>query len=309
MRLQQQLFLISSLLMLPQTMLGVFEMHRAANAYKNNDLTHAQNLLDTVLTNDPQNYEALYNLGKIAYKQEKFESAQAYFDKARNCDQISEKMHEQALFDLGNSQAQLKKWHDALKSFENVLEINPDNEFAKKTIEQIKKILEEEKQKEEEQKKNEEKNKQENKQNEENQDNNDQKNNNQNQEQQDQNEQNQNQDTQEQQTGMNNDQQQKDNKKDNQPKNQKNDQQHGDKNQQEDKDRQIGSKDSEKQKAEQHDEKEAQAAANKKTDEKEKIDYETRLLQMVANADADKSKMLLQRKLKNETVRHGQKNW
>lgn len=138
---------------------AILESHYACKAYKNNDLDGATTLLNGLVNNDPDNDQALYNLGKVAYKKGEFETATAYFSKAALAPHISPPLQEQALFDLGNSQAQLKQWPEAIESYEAVLKRNPDHEPAKKTLEQIKKIMEQEKQKQQqdEQKKDQEK--------------------------------------------------------------------------------------------------------------------------------------------------------
>ena len=304
-----------------QIIMPIFDTYRAVNAYKNDDLESAQTIFDNLVTQDPDNCEALYNLGKIAYKKNNFEGAEAYFDKAVQVHSGSEKFQEQALFDLGNSQTKLKKWHEALKSFEDVLKINPNNEYAKKTLEQIKKIIEQEEQKKQEQEKKQQDQKKEQDKKDESQDKNEQQDsgNDKKQEQnkdggkqegQDQNEKN---DQQSQQQKEQSDQ--KDNKDSSNDKNNK--QQSNDEadSKKQERSQQTDEADKRQQQAERdkqdisHEKDKQNASVGNEDKKSEKMDYETMLLQEAENEDAAMSKKLLQSQLKKEMVRHGQKNW
>ncbi len=134
------------------TMHCYFEKYRAQRAYKQGDNKQAQYLLDEMLTQDPDNAEVAYNLGKVALKEKEFSKAAAYFNAVTQSASASLSLHEQAWYDLGISNVHLKQWEEALASFQEVLKINSENEYAQKMIDQIKKILEEKKQQEQEQK-------------------------------------------------------------------------------------------------------------------------------------------------------------
>lgn len=303
------------------TALSFFDNDRAARAYRDNDLSAAQNIYNKALIEDPSDYQALYNAGKIAYKQGTFELSEAYFSKALECPDLSSKFQEQAFFDWGNSQAQLKKWLDALKSFEEVLKLNPDNDYARKTIERLKEIIEQEKQKEEQkqeqdQKKDQEKDKEQDKEKD-----------NDNQDQEDKNNDQKNKDDDSQGDNKQQDQQNKNQSKDNEQKDNKNSNQQ-DQNQQQNKeqqskkeeDRKDDAQGAEKQDKEQLDKaaemeqqekenKEKLAASEKKSGEKEDTSREMMLVRLVENSDAAMSKMLLQKQINKEEKRDGQKNW
>lgn len=135
------------------TMQCYFEKYRVQNAYKQGDMQQAQYLLDEMLTQEPDNAEVAYNLGKVALKQKEFVKAVAYFNLVTQTKTASASLREQAWYDRGLSQVHMQQWEDALASYEEVLKINADNEYAQKMIDQIKKILEEKKQQEDQQKK------------------------------------------------------------------------------------------------------------------------------------------------------------
>ena len=122
-----------------------FDTWRAAKAYKNNDIDTAKNLYQKAIEKYPEESIALYNLGKIIYKEGDYKKAAGLFEKAA---QITSKNQEkeQAYFDLGESNFKLKDYQKAIYAYENVLKINPNNEIARKRLEEAKKLLEQEKQ-------------------------------------------------------------------------------------------------------------------------------------------------------------------
>lgn len=126
-----------------------FDAYRAMKAYEHGDLAKAQDLFDTMLLQNPDDDTTLYNLGKIAFKQQQFSRAAAHFKKVTI--QEHSLLREQAWYDLGLSYVKMEQWQEALDAFEQVLKINPEHEHAKKMIEQIKKMLEEQKKEEEKQ--------------------------------------------------------------------------------------------------------------------------------------------------------------
>ncbi len=132
--------------------LAYFEEYNACHAYKNGDNACAQKLYDELLTRRPDNASAAYNCGKIALKEKEFEKAEAYFNHVTKNAAAPNALREQAWYDAGLSFVHRELWQDALNSFQEVLKINPDNEYAKKMIEQIQKKLDEQKQQEEQQK-------------------------------------------------------------------------------------------------------------------------------------------------------------
>jgi len=144
--------------------------YRIAKAYEKQDYNTAQQLLEATLIENSANEQALYNMACIFYQKKEFAQAGDYFKKIA----LSESSHkEQAWFGLANSLVQLMDLEGALHGYEEVLNINPDNERARKNYEIVKKMLEEQKEqkKQQQHKKENEKNKQGDKQD---QDNNDQ---------------------------------------------------------------------------------------------------------------------------------------
>ncbi len=124
------------------------EAHRA---YSDHDLSKAGNLLERKIARDPHDQQTLYNAGVVAYEQEKFSAAQAYFNSAAQADNDMQ-LKETALFNRGNSEVKLERLEDAIKSYEAVLKINPKNERAAHNLDLVKKMLEQKKQQEQKKK-------------------------------------------------------------------------------------------------------------------------------------------------------------
>ena len=136
---------------------GFFEQYRAHKAYESGDIACAKKIYDELLTEQSDNAQVAYNLGKIALGEKEFQKAEAYFNHVTNIPDVPLSLQEQAWYDKGLSYVHRQMWQEALTSFQEVLNINPGNEYAKKMIEQIQKKLEEEKkqkEKQEEQKEN-----------------------------------------------------------------------------------------------------------------------------------------------------------
>lgn len=126
---------------------------RAVHAYFDGDLESAQYMLDEALTEDANNYQAAYNRGKIAYAKKDFVGAQAYFEKATHV-QGNKQLQLQAWFDAGNSLVQQKKYEEAIKSYQEVLNIDSNHLQSRDMIDQLKKLLEQQKQQEQDKQKN-----------------------------------------------------------------------------------------------------------------------------------------------------------
>lgn len=117
---------------------------RAANAYHDGDMQTAQRLLDDALTDDANDFQAAYNRGKVAYAQQDYEHAQAYFEKAAQVENNTQ-LKMQAWYDTGNAQVQQKKLEQAIRSYEEVLTLSPEHQEALKMLDQLRKILEQQK--------------------------------------------------------------------------------------------------------------------------------------------------------------------
>jgi Ca-activated chloride channel homolog len=314
--------------------IGFIDNIRAACAYFKGDLDKAQHLWDTVLTNDAADYKAAYNRAKVAYAQNEFNAAEAYFEKALSISQMPGQLRVQAWFDKGNSQVQQKKYSEAISSYQEVLKLDESHKPAKDMIEQLKKAMEQQKQEQQDKQddqKSDDQQKDDDKQDQQKQDNegsdsdnsqdNQQKNNqdqqdgkkntsnqskNQKNDQQNQKDKEKQQEQQDKQKDMNNNQQQKDNGKDKNKEQQQKEQQK--------KDEQDGAGEQQKQQEQKQKQQGAGAAVgNAQEQQQQEKKEEDEYADLFKLLDANDSKMLkdmLKDNLKKEAAyTHGQKNW
>jgi len=82
-----------------------------------------------------------YNQAVQAYQKGDLDGAVTGFKAA--AESSDQELAERALFNLGTTQAQMKKLDDALKSYENALALRPDDHEARENLEVVKKFKEE----------------------------------------------------------------------------------------------------------------------------------------------------------------------
>ena len=124
---------------------GSYTSWQADQAYRAGDLDKARALYEDAVSKSPQDMQALYNVGKVAYKQKDYGTAQKAFTQVSTAPQTSALLKEQALFNNGDAQLMQKNLDEALATYEQVLLINPDNSHAKERIELIKKLKDQQK--------------------------------------------------------------------------------------------------------------------------------------------------------------------
>ena len=124
--------------------------HTAAEkAYTQGDLEHATQMWHALITDNPEDTYALYNLGCAEYKQKNYEKACAYFESAARSS--TEQRHkEQALFNLGNSQLHRQNLEEAQKNYEQVLTLNSQHKEALHNLAYVKQLIEQQKRVQEE---------------------------------------------------------------------------------------------------------------------------------------------------------------
>ncbi len=145
--------MIIFLLTLTFNLHAIFNYDRAIARAQKNDMQGAQKLLTSVIVDQPDRPDALYDLGVAAYKNKTFDTALSYFNKAATSPSVSPQLGEQATFNAGNAHVQLKQLREAIDAYDRILEKNPDHEPAHHNKEIVKKMMEQEKQKEQQQQK------------------------------------------------------------------------------------------------------------------------------------------------------------
>lgn len=139
-----------------------FAYDTAIVAANNQQWDDAHRLLQELVVDNPDNAELLYDAGVVAYKKELFQEAHAYFSnviKREEHKQGSSALTQQAYFNKGNAAVALKRYEDALSSYEKVLALDSDNARARHNYEVVQKMLKDQKQQEDQREKEQEDNK------------------------------------------------------------------------------------------------------------------------------------------------------
>ncbi len=114
---------------------------QAQEKYYAGDFETAGKEFADILKNNPNDYKSNLALGNSLYRQNNFIEAEKYFAKASEISAENPIQNETALYNLANSQAQQRKYPEAIENYENILKINPQNNQAKKNLEIVKKLL------------------------------------------------------------------------------------------------------------------------------------------------------------------------
>ncbi len=146
---------ITMLLLLGASMCSYsfFDYDRAIAYAQKNLWQDAGNILNRIVTKDPENSELLYDAGVAAYNSKDYQQAKTYFESAAQHDKAPKALKAQAYFNKGNAHVVLEELKEALLSYEQALMINPDDQQAKHNHEVVKKMLEQKEQEQQQDKK------------------------------------------------------------------------------------------------------------------------------------------------------------
>lgn len=134
------------LLLISSFAYAFFDYECAILQAQKNNWPAAQELLTNVIVENPERPDALYDLGVASYKNNKFDAALSYFNKAAGNKDASSALQQQANFNAGNAHVQLKQLHEAIDVYDRVLAQKPDHQQALHNKEVVKKMLEQQKQ-------------------------------------------------------------------------------------------------------------------------------------------------------------------
>lgn len=112
-------------------------------SYQRGNYTDSQIKFGEALGKDTTSYEARFNLGNSAYKQERFDEATSYFD-ALTKDSTNMNLPA-AYYNLGNSLFGQKKYQEAAEAYKNSLRLNPGDVDAKFNLAYAKKMIDDKK--------------------------------------------------------------------------------------------------------------------------------------------------------------------
>jgi Ca-activated chloride channel family protein len=103
--------------------------------------------LKSVLVENSESPEVLYDVGVASYKTKQHEQALAYFNAASERSKAGSNLQERAFFNGGNAAFQLKNFVEAVSLYDAALRINPDNAHAQHNRTMAQQMVEQEKQK------------------------------------------------------------------------------------------------------------------------------------------------------------------
>lgn len=124
---------------------------RAVRKAQQGDWKEAQNRLQKLLVDSPDDVNILYDAGVASYNCKDFSQAHAYFMSSAHNAQSSQRT-EQAYFNAANASVALKKLEMAIAEYEKALGYNQNNEYVRHNYEIVKKMLEQQKQQEQQDK-------------------------------------------------------------------------------------------------------------------------------------------------------------
>ncbi len=107
----------------------------------------AKEKLSKALVEAHDQVDLLYDTGVTSYQLGDFTQANAYFCQAAASEGILTALKEQAYFNSGNTCVALNELESAIDQYEKVLSINSNNKYAQHNLEQVKQMLEQQKQK------------------------------------------------------------------------------------------------------------------------------------------------------------------
>lgn len=118
---------------------------RAQSAYVHKQYADAYKCYERLVVAMPQDYEVVMGMANTLYAQADFQQALRYYHLLVEQCALSTAQREKVLFNAGCAQVKLDQLREALTSFESVVQLNAANMRAKKNIEILKKLLEEQK--------------------------------------------------------------------------------------------------------------------------------------------------------------------
>ncbi len=132
---------------------------QASCAAQKGDWKDTQKCICSLLVEEPDRPDLLYDAGVTAYKLKEFEKADAYFSAVIKQENAESALKKQAHFNRGNTKVALHKLEDALAAYEQALAIDPDDQKACHNRDTVKEMLEQQKQQQQNKKSQEDKDK------------------------------------------------------------------------------------------------------------------------------------------------------
>lgn len=129
----------------------ILDYDLASYEAQHGDWESAEKRFNRMLVDEYQNPGLLYDSGVVAYQQGDYKQARDYFDRATSSELLSDEQKEEVLFNSGNASVNCDDLLEALKKYEDVLEINHENEYAQHNRHVVQNMIREQEKKEQEQ--------------------------------------------------------------------------------------------------------------------------------------------------------------
>ena len=136
-------FLFSVQIVCGQSFFNKLKHAFASKAYQASDYENAFHCYEQLMIGDPSDKNAVRGIADCLYNKKNFDDAENYYKQLLFRLDNSDQEQEEFYFNYGCAQSQQKKYKEALESFERVVKIDTHNDRAKKNIEILKKLLEE----------------------------------------------------------------------------------------------------------------------------------------------------------------------
>ncbi len=118
---------------------------QATSSAQKGDWKETQKCIRSLLVDEPDRPDLLYDAGVTAYKLKEFEKADAYFSAVAEQESAENELKKQAHFNRGNTKVALHKLEDAFAAYEQALAIDSDDQKARHNRDKVKEMLEQQK--------------------------------------------------------------------------------------------------------------------------------------------------------------------
>ena len=147
----KKLAMVTVLLVFPvsASMRTEWEYSQAIRCAQSEQWADAQHRLSTLMIDDSDNPELLYDSGVAAYRVKEYQKAEAYFHQMTQNERAIGVLKEKAYFNLGNTKVALNKLDEAIDPYEAALAIDPNDERARHNLEKVRELLKQQEQQQE----------------------------------------------------------------------------------------------------------------------------------------------------------------
>ncbi len=110
------------------------ERYRADRVYDSGDNYHAMQMYKQLLDNNPNDPELNYNVGNALYRQQQYDQAKQYYQRALENTENS-KLKSDIQYNIANCEYKSKKLDESIERYKQVLRKNSEDDDARKNLE------------------------------------------------------------------------------------------------------------------------------------------------------------------------------